>query len=139
MHSGPAQWCADSTASGGAGTKEFCPPRPSRELTVIRSVLRLRAVPERADLVTRLYVDHAILERARAFGGCRDAQLLRGTGDDGATFLVMADWDTAEDYQRWVADPWRADVSRLLAELLDPGADEPTVGSVFELVPAGLP
>jgi len=102
---------------------------------MIRSVLRLHAVPGRADEVAGLYADLRILERARAFGGCRDARLLRGLGDDDATYLVMADWDAAEDYQRWVDDPWRADVSRRLADLLDPGAAEPTVGSVFELVP----
>lgn len=103
---------------------------------MIRSVLRLHAVPARADEVARLYAHLQILERARAFGGCRDARLLRGLGDDDATYLVMADWDAAEDYQRWVDDPWRADVSRRLADLLDPRTDEPTVGSVFELVPS---
>jgi len=102
---------------------------------MIRSVLRLHADPARADEVAELYADLEILQRARAFGGCRDARLLRGLGDDDATYLVMADWDAAEDYQRWVDDPWRADVSRRLADLLDPAADEPTVGSVYELVP----
>ena len=104
---------------------------------MIRTVLRLRAVPDRADQVVKLYAEHGILDRARAFGGCQDAWLLRETGGDDATFLVMADWDAVEDYQRWVADPWRADVSRRLADLLDPEADEPTVGSVLELVPTG--
>ena len=102
---------------------------------MIRSVLRLSAVPGGADGVTKFYAEQKVLERACAFGGCRDAQLLRGIGADSATFLVMADWDEAEDYQRWVVDPWRADVSRRLAELLEPGWDELAVGSVFELVP----
>ena len=106
---------------------------------MIRSVLRLRAVPGRADLVVELYAEHGILARARAFGGCQNAWLLRETGGDDATFLVMADWDAVEDYQRWVSNPWRADVSRLLADLLDPTTDEPTVGSVLELVPTDRP
>ncbi|MHA3701071.1 putative quinol monooxygenase [Jatrophihabitans sp. YIM 134969] len=105
-------------------------------MTVIRSVLRLHAAPGRADAVAEFYADEAILDRARAFAGCRDAALLRGTGDDAATYLVIADWDAAQDYQRWVSDPWRADVSRRLADLLDTEHDEPAVGNVFEFVPA---
>jgi heme-degrading monooxygenase HmoA len=103
---------------------------------VIRSVLRLHAAPGRADEVAGFYADNGIIDRALAFAGCRDVVLLRGTGGDTATYLVIADWDEAQDYQRWVDDPWRADVSRRLAELLDTGVPEPAVGSVFEFVPA---
>jgi hypothetical protein len=104
---------------------------------VIRSVLRFHAVPGQADLVASFYAEHTIFEEARVRVGCRDAVLLRGTGDESATFLVMADWDAAEDNQRWVADPWRADVSRRLADLLETGTDGLAVGSVFELVRSG--
>lgn len=103
---------------------------------MIRSLLHLHAAPGRADEVAEFYADNEILDRARTFAGCRDAVLLRGTGGDAATYLVIADWDAAQDYQRWVDDPWRADVSRRLAELLDTGRAEPTVGNVFEFVPA---
>lgn len=105
------------------------------EMTVIRSVLRLHAVPGRADAIAEFYADAGILERALAFPGCRDAVLLRGIDGDSATYLVIADWDGAQDYQRWVSDPWRADVSRRLADLLDTDVAEPAVGNVFEFVP----
>ena len=101
---------------------------------MIRSVLRLHAAPGRADEVAQFYAEQAILDRARAFAGCQDAVLLRSTGDD-SVYLVIADWDAPSDYQRWVDDPWRADVSRRLADLLDTERAEPTVGNVFAFVP----
>lgn len=101
---------------------------------MIRSVLPLRAVPGRGDALEHFYADHRVLERARAFSGCRDAVLLRSTDGDPAGYLVIADWETASDYQRWVDDPWRAALSRQLADLLDPGNDNSIVGRLFEFV-----
>jgi antibiotic biosynthesis monooxygenase (ABM) superfamily enzyme len=102
---------------------------------LIRSVLALRAAGGNAGALEGFYAEQGILARARAFPGCRDAVLLRATAGSSATHLVIADWDTAEDYQRWVEDPWRAAVSRQLADLLDTESDEPVVGGVFEFVP----
>jgi heme-degrading monooxygenase HmoA len=102
---------------------------------VIRSVLPLRAAAGQASAVEEFYAERGILERARRFPGCRDALLLRSVAGSPATHLVIADWDTAEDYRRWVDDPWRADVSRQLADLLDSGPGEPVVGGLFEFVP----
>ena len=104
-------------------------------VSVIRSVLALRAADGKSEALEDFYADEAILARSRQFPGCRDAVLLRAASGTSATHLVIADWDTAEDYQRWVQDPWRAAVSRRLAELLDTGSDEPVVGGVFEFVP----
>jgi heme-degrading monooxygenase HmoA len=101
---------------------------------VIRSVLTLRAAAGQAGALEEFYAEHGILDRAREFGGCRDALLLRSVDGGPATHLVIADWDTAADYRRWVEDPWRAAVSRQLATLLDTESDEPLVGGVFELV-----
>ncbi|MFF0267041.1 antibiotic biosynthesis monooxygenase family protein [Kribbella sp. NPDC004536] len=104
---------------------------------MVRSVLTLRAAD--SDALEELYAEHGILARARRFPGCRDALLLRAVGDDRlsgpATHLVIADWDTAADYRRWVADPWRAALSQQLAAVLDTTPDEPIVGALFELVP----
>lgn len=102
---------------------------------MIRSVLTLRAADSGA--LEELYAEHGILARARRFPGCRDAVLLRAVDQlsGPATHLVIADWDTAADYQRWVADPWRVALSRQLAAVLDTTADEPVVGALFELVP----
>jgi antibiotic biosynthesis monooxygenase (ABM) superfamily enzyme len=103
---------------------------------VIRSVLSLRAAGGDTGALEAFYADQQILERAREFPGCRDAVLLRAIDGGSVTHLVIADWDGAEDYQRWVQDPWRAAVSRQLADLLDTESDEPVVGGVFEPVPA---
>lgn len=103
---------------------------------MIRSVLTLRAAAGQAGALEAFYAQHTILERARDFVGCRDALLLRSVDGDPATYLVIADWDTAADYRRWVDDPWRAAVSRQLASFLNTETDEPVVGGVFEFVPA---
>ena len=99
---------------------------------MIRSVLTLRATDSGA--LEELYAEHGILARARRFPGCRDALLLRAVDGGPATHLVVADWDTAADYRRWVADPWRAALSQQLAAVLDTTPDEPIVGALFELV-----
>jgi len=101
---------------------------------MVRSVLTLRATAGRAEALEALYADHGVLARARAFPGCRGAQLLRSVDGGTATHLVIADWDTAGDYQRWVDDPWRDALSGRLAALLDKTDDGPLVGGVFELV-----
>jgi heme-degrading monooxygenase HmoA len=107
---------------------------------VIRSVLSLRAAAGQSEALEELYARHGVLERAKQFEGCRDAVLLRASDDDTGgspvTHLVIADWDSAADYRRWVADPWRDAVSRQLAAVLDTGADEPVVGGLYEFVPA---
>jgi hypothetical protein len=99
---------------------------------MIRSVLTLRAADTGA--LEDLYAGHGILARARRFPGCRDALLLRSVDGGPATHLVIADWDTAADYQHWVEDPWRVALSRQLAAVLDTSSGEPIVGALFELV-----
>ncbi|TCC32171.1 antibiotic biosynthesis monooxygenase family protein [Kribbella sindirgiensis] len=101
---------------------------------MIRSVLSLRAADISA--LEDLYAEHGILARARRFPGCRDASLLRSVDGGPATHLVIADWDTAADYQHWVEDPWRVALSGQLAAVLDTTAGEPIVGALFELVAA---
>jgi heme-degrading monooxygenase HmoA len=108
-------------------------PRRSGE-PVIRSVLSLRVVAGKAGALEDFYAEHDVLARARQFSGCRDAVLLRPAVGSPATYLVIADWDSADDYQRWVNDPWRASLSHELAELLATGKDEPIVGGLFEFV-----
>ncbi|HEX7660620.1 MAG TPA: hypothetical protein VF444_14195 [Pseudonocardiaceae bacterium] len=97
-------------------------------------MLTLRSAGGNAEAVEEFYRTNAILARAREFRGCRDAILLRATDGGLATHLVIADWDTAEDYQRWVQDPWRAAMSRQLVALLDTDPDRPMVGGLFEPV-----
>ena len=99
---------------------------------MIRSVLSLRAAAGKAEALEALYEKWQVLARARAFAGCREAVLLRSVDDPLVTHLVTADWDTAEDYRRWVDDPWRTVVSQQLAALLDQGDGEPVVGRLYE-------
>lgn len=101
---------------------------------MIRSVLTLRAAAGQSTALEKFYEEHAVLQRAREFAGCRDAALLRAAEGGPATYLVIADWDTAADYRRWVADPWRVALSRQLAALLDTGSDEPIVGGLYEFI-----
>jgi antibiotic biosynthesis monooxygenase (ABM) superfamily enzyme len=103
---------------------------------MIRSVLALRAAPGQSKALEDFYEQHAVLRRAREFAGCRDAVLLRAAAGGPVTHLVIADWDTAADYQRWAADPWRVALSRHLAALLDTRSDEPIVGELYEFVEA---
>jgi hypothetical protein len=105
-----------------------------REVPVIRSVLGLRAATGQAAALEAFYAENGVLEHALAFDGCRSALLLRSVDDSPSTHLVIAEWDTAADYRRWVDDPWRAALSGRLAALLDTGGDGPLVGGVFELV-----
>ena len=101
---------------------------------MIRSLLALRAAAGKAQALEDFYAQQQILERAREFGGCREAVLLRSIGDTGSTHLVTADWDTAADYQRWVDDPWRSAVTQQLLALLDIGKDELVVGRLYEFL-----
>lgn len=105
-----------------------------RGCLVIRSVLTLRAADGKSDALEQFYAEHRILERARRFPGCRDAQLLRSLDGSAGTHLVIADWDTAEDYQRWVEDPWRRAQSQHFAGLLDADPDAPVIGALYEPV-----
>lgn len=101
---------------------------------MIRSVLTLWPAAHKAAELESLYARQGILERARQFPGCRDAHLLRPVQGSAGPYLVIADWDGAADYQAWLDDPWRAEVSHQLAALLDTDPSEPIVGGVFELV-----
>lgn len=101
---------------------------------MVRSVLALRARNGHAEAVEELYRERGILDRAVRFPGCRAATLLRCTDDGPGTHLVIADWDDADAYRRWVDDAWRAAVSAELTPLLDIDADEPLIGGLYEPV-----
>jgi heme-degrading monooxygenase HmoA len=89
------------------------------EDTMIRSILALRARDGMSQAVEDFYADRGIIERAVRFPGCRGVELLRSTDGGPDTHIVVADWDDAAAYAGWVADPWRAEVSADLADLID--------------------
>lgn len=106
----------------------------------MRSVLSLSAKPGRSDDVESYYREHAILVRATAFDGCLDAQLFRTGGTDtGVTHMVMADWESATDYQNWVDDPWRNEIGTGLLEILERNEDSVLMGGLYALVLPDVP
>jgi heme-degrading monooxygenase HmoA len=98
------------------------------DVTVV-SVLR---VPVRAGSEAELAKAYETLEifaRARESGGFLGGRLLQPLSA-GASFLVVAEWEDAAAYERWLSSPVRADLGRELEPLLD-GSIE---GSIYEAV-----
>lgn len=101
---------------------------------MIRSVLTLRARDDCRTALEDFYRDHRVLEISRSFPGCQGATLWRSVDTPRTTHLVIADWDDADAYHRWVADPFRDKTSAGLAALLDLEPDEKIIGSLLEPV-----
>jgi antibiotic biosynthesis monooxygenase (ABM) superfamily enzyme len=66
----------------------------------------------------QFYTEHDVFALAAQVGGFRSGKLLRPS-EPGAPFLVIAEWDDAGAYDRWLAAPARAELSSLLGPLLD--------------------
>jgi heme-degrading monooxygenase HmoA len=81
-----------------------------------------------ADAV-QFYVERDVFRLAAQVGGFRSGKLLQPS-EPGAPFLVIAEWDDADAYGRWLAAPTRAELSTLLQPLL--GGDPS--GDTYELV-----
>lgn len=96
------------------------------------SVVSLLFLPVREgvvpDDVIRAFADARIFELSRQSGGFRDGRLLRPLRA-GEPMCVIAEWESARDYQRWLDNPVRAS----LAESLSPYvAGEIAGGSLYE-------
>lgn len=95
---------------------------------MIVSVLRL---PVRAGCesdVVRFYAERNVFGLAAQVGGFHSGKLLQ-PAEPGAPFLVIAEWDDAEAYDRWLAAPTRAELSGFLGPLLD---GDPS-GSIYDV------
>ncbi|GGM02033.1 antibiotic biosynthesis monooxygenase family protein [Nakamurella endophytica] len=103
---------------------------------MITSVLQLPARAGDVAAVQAFYERRGILERAERFPGCRAVSLLRDLDPGSGRLLVVAEWDDAAAYARWVADPWRAESSAGLLDLLEP-LDRPLVAQLYESVGRG--
>jgi heme-degrading monooxygenase HmoA len=99
---------------------------------MIISVLRLAVQPGRSRDVIRFYEEHDVFGLAAQVGGFHSGSLLE-PAEPGAPFLVIAEWDDAEAYGRWLVAPARNELSGLLGPLLDgdPG------GSIYTVVNRG--
>jgi heme-degrading monooxygenase HmoA len=81
------------------------------------SVLRLLPRPGAADELARRFGALEIFEHSRRSGGFLGGRLLRPL--DGDAFVVIAEWQTDEDYRRWLDNPVRAELGAELEPLLD--------------------
>ena len=81
------------------------------------SVLGLRPRPGVAEEFTRRFGALEIFEHSLRSGGFMGGRLLQALEDD--AFLVVAEWETEEDYRRWLDNPVRAKLGAELEPLLD--------------------
>jgi heme-degrading monooxygenase HmoA len=96
-------------------------------VTVV-SVLTLAVRPGVAEEFTQRFAELQVFERSRQSGGFLGGRLLRPLAPDGR-FLVIADWVRAEDYQAWLDNPVRAELTSQLEPML---LSEPLAGDLFE-------
>jgi heme-degrading monooxygenase HmoA len=81
------------------------------------SVLLLLPRPGAANELARRFGALEIFEHSRRSGGFLGGRLLRPL--DGDAFVVVAEWQTDEDYRRWLDNPVRAQLGAELEPLLD--------------------
>jgi heme-degrading monooxygenase HmoA len=91
------------------------------------SVLELYVLPGSEEAVARAYDELGIFERSRESGGFRSGRLLDAS-EPGKPMLVIAEWDDAEAYQRWLSNPVREELGDHLEPML---TGDPRVVGVF--------
>jgi heme-degrading monooxygenase HmoA len=96
-------------------------------MTVV-SVLSLAARPGAEDDLVRMFAGQEIFEHSRRSGGFVTGRLLRPLMP-GEPFLVIAEWDEEDSYQRWLENPVRAELSAALQPLL---AEQVVTGKLYE-------
>jgi heme-degrading monooxygenase HmoA len=99
---------------------------------MIISVLRLPVRAGSEQELIQFYEDSDVFGVAAQVGGFHSGSLLEPV-EPGAPFLVIAEWDDAEAYGRWLAAPTREEMSSVLLPMLD-GDPE---GSIFTVVNRG--
>ena len=93
----------------------------------VLSVLELHVLPGSEQAVARAYDELGVFERARESGGFRSGRLLEPS-EPGRPMLVIAEWDDADSYERWLSNPVREDLGDHLEPML---TGDPTVVGVF--------
>jgi heme-degrading monooxygenase HmoA len=91
------------------------------------SVLELHVLPGSEQAVARAYAELGVFERARESGGFRSGRLLE-PAEPGRPLLVIAEWDDAADYERWLSNPVREELGDHLESLM---TGDPTPVGVF--------
>jgi heme-degrading monooxygenase HmoA len=96
----------------------------------IVSVLRLTPRTGRSDDFARTFVELDIFEHSRRSGGFLGGRLLRPLVER-EPFVVVAEWENAEAYQKWLDNPVRAELGERLQPLLD---EDVASGQLYEEV-----
>ena len=99
------------------------------------SVLALQVLAGSERALIRSYDDLEIFRHAEESGGFRSGRLLEPSEPD-EPMLVIAEWDDAEAYERWLASPVRERLGRELEPLL---AAEPAAGRIYRETAGGPP
>ena len=99
------------------------------------SVLTLHVRAGSEEALARSYEELEIFRHAQESGGFRSGRLLAPSVPD-EPMLVIAEWDDAASYERWLASPVRERLGRELEPLL---ADEPAAGSIYREAAGGPP
>jgi heme-degrading monooxygenase HmoA len=87
---------------------------------VIRSIIRLQVDPGREHEFEEQFRARRVLARARSTAHLRTGELLRPLA--GGPYVVVATWDSAEDYAVWVNSQIRAELSATPPQLSQPVA-----------------
>ena len=95
-------------------------------MTVV-SVLRLPVRPGREAELVRAFDDLEIFERSRESGGFLRGRLFQSVGR--GPLLVLAEWESARDYQGWLDNPVREELRGRVEPLL---AGDVEAGELFE-------
>jgi heme-degrading monooxygenase HmoA len=91
------------------------------------SVLELYVLPGSEEDVAGAYDELGVFDRARESGGFRSGRLLQ-PAEAGQPMLVISDWDDAESYDRWLANPVREELGDHLESML---TGDPEVVGVY--------
>jgi len=91
------------------------------------SVLELYVLPGSEEAIARAYDELGIFDRSRESGGFRSGRLLEAS-EPGKPMLVIAEWDDAADYERWLSNPVREELGDHLEPML---SSDPKVVGIF--------
>lgn len=83
----------------------------------VLSVLALAVRPGAEEDLVRVFTELSVFEHAREGGGFLGGRLLRPLAA-GEPFLVLAEWESAEAYERWLRSPLRARLAEEIEPLL---------------------
>jgi heme-degrading monooxygenase HmoA len=97
-------------------------------MRVIRSIIRLQVEQGRERQFEEQFKQRGVLKRAHEVARMRTGELLRPVA--GGPYVVVATWDSAEDYAVWVNSPIRGELSATPPQLSQPVAP----ADLFEIV-----